>query len=50
MEKKYNTSFIYYKIQLTTELNTLGERETKFYNLKDPQRRISNKNWTKFNK
>ena len=43
MERKYNTSPIYYKIQLTKELNTLVKRETKFYNLKNLQRKILNK-------
>ena len=39
-----NVSFIYYKIQLTIELETLVKGKTKFYNLKDPQRKILYKN------
>ena len=42
IERKHNTSLIYCKIQLTTKLETLEEEKTKFYNLKDPQRRIPN--------
>ena len=30
--------------------DTLEEKKTKFYNLKDPQRKILNKDWTKFSK
>ena len=36
IERKYNTFFIYCKIQLTTELEILEEGETKFHNLKNP--------------
>ena len=43
MERKHSTSPIYCKIQLTKELEILVKGETKFYNLKDLQKRIPNK-------
>ena len=35
IKRKYSTSPIYQKIQLTTASDTLEEKKTKFYNLKD---------------
>ena len=43
MKRKHSASSIYYKIQLTKESKTLVKRKTKFYNLKDLQRKILNK-------
>ena len=47
-ERKHSASPIYQKIQVTTELETLGKEETKFHDLKDPQRRMLHEDWTGF--
>jgi hypothetical protein len=47
-ERKHSASPIYRKIQLTTKSETPGEGETKFHDLKDPQRRMPNEDWTGF--